>query len=192
MNVSNLYPVSDAFITNSFCTTNGTVYDNVNKIWITNFVGVNYWSQSDFAHDLFYYYAHGAATNGDQARYYSALKVLTGITGVNGDRAGDLKYVLNKFKYRGPQIQGSSDPAGAQMNLYVSKNVPRLSYSVQSMTNLISNAWQNLAPSTVEFDTAWSAEIPFSFQPDSIFFRLVTTPLSGTSPPWPSDGGLGF
>lgn len=192
MDVSNIYPADNAFITNSICTTNGPVVDYVNSVAINDFVGVNYWSQSDFLHDLFYYYAHGAATNADQARYYSALKIMTGIAGVNGDRAGDLKYVLNKFKYRGPQIQASPDSAGTQMNLYVSKNVPRLSYSIQSGTNLINPVWQNLSPSTVEIDTAWSAEIPFPLQPDSMYFRMVTTPLSGTSPPWPTDGGLGF
>jgi hypothetical protein len=192
INVSNLYPASSAFITNSLCTTNGDVRDYTNSKWIYGFVGVNYWSQSDFAHDLFYYYAHGAATNQDTRRYNCALKALTGIAGVNGDRAGDLEYVLNKFKYTGPQVQISPDPTGPQMDLYISKNVPGLSYSLQSRTNLANDVWQNLAPSTDETDTVWSAHVPFAPEQESIFFQVITTPLPGMSPPWPTDGGLGF
>lgn len=192
LDVSNIYPASTAFVTNQLCITNGSVFDATRDVTIPNFVGVNYWSQSDFAYDLFYYFAHGAATNSDFQRYDCALKTLTGIPGVNGDRVGDLNYVLNKFKYPGPELQIAPDPTGTQMDLFLTKNVPSLSYSVQSRTDLVTNPWQNLAVSPVEMDTAWSAETPFSPQSDSVFFQMATTPLPGTSPPWPDDGGIGF
>jgi hypothetical protein len=44
-------------------------------------------AQGDFASDLFFYYAYGAATNADWSRYQSCLKALTGITTTN-DFAG--------------------------------------------------------------------------------------------------------
>jgi hypothetical protein len=78
------------------------------------------------------------------------------------------------------------------MDLYISKNVPELSYSLQSRTNLANDVWQNLAPSTDETDTAWSAHVPFAPEQERIFFQVITTPLPGMSPPWPTDGGLGF
>jgi len=40
-------------------------------------------AQGDFASDLFYYYARGAATNADWNRYNSCMKALTGITVTN-------------------------------------------------------------------------------------------------------------
>ena len=40
-------------------------------------------AQGDFASDLFFYYAYGAATNADWSRYSSCMKALTGITVTN-------------------------------------------------------------------------------------------------------------
>jgi hypothetical protein len=86
-------------------------------------------AQGDFASDLFFYYAYGAATNGDWPRYDSCMKALTGITvtndfdgtttisgitetvvypttnGVdyitteNGDRAGDIYNLLTNYNH---------------------------------------------------------------------------------------------
>ncbi len=44
--------------------------------------------QGDFADDLFYYYARGAADTGDTNRYYSCLKALTGVTANTNDYVG--------------------------------------------------------------------------------------------------------
>lgn len=192
LDVSNIYPASTALITNQLCITNGTVIDDTRDVEIPNFVGVNYWSQSDFAYDLFYYTAHGAATNNNIQRYDCALKTLTGISGVNGDRAGDLNYVLNKFGYPGPEMQISPDSTGTQMDLFLTKNAPVLSYSPQTTTNLAASAWLSLDLSPVETDTSWSAETPFNPQSGSVFFQMATTPLSGMSPPWPDNSGSGF
>lgn len=86
-------------------------------------------AQGDFASDLFYYYAYGAATNADWSRYNSCMKALTGIivtngingtivipgitvtvvfpgtngtifiTGTNGDRAGDIYSLLTNYNH---------------------------------------------------------------------------------------------
>jgi len=86
-------------------------------------------AQGDFASDLFYYYAYGAATNADWSRYNSCMKALTGITvtndfngtitiygitvtvvfpttdgaiyitSTNGDRAGDIYSLLTIYDH---------------------------------------------------------------------------------------------
>lgn len=86
-------------------------------------------AQGDFATDLFYFCAHGAATNADWPRYDSSMKALTGITatnelngtftisgirvtvvipstngivyitGTNADRAGDIYSLLTKYNH---------------------------------------------------------------------------------------------
>ena len=98
--------------------TNYTVFRSLN---------VSNLAQGDFASDLFYYYARGAATNGDWNRYNSCMKALTGIpitndfngtttitgfpspppfagqtgsiyiTTTNGDRAGDIYALLTNY-----------------------------------------------------------------------------------------------
>src|SRR6185312_12726035 len=40
-------------------------------------------AQGDFAYDMFYFYARGAATNGDWNRHDSCMKALTGINITN-------------------------------------------------------------------------------------------------------------
>jgi hypothetical protein len=191
LSVSNLYPASGAWVTNIYVVTNGNVRDYVNKITIVGFVGVNAWSQSDFVCDLFYYYARGAATNGDWQRYQCALKILTGIVGVNGDRAGDMAYILTNFNYTAPLVQITASRTSNQLSLSLSKDAPGLAYSVQSRTNLFSDVWQNTSPNTADAATLWSATLNFDPESESAFFRIRTTPLSGMSPPWPDDGGTG-
>ncbi len=178
LNVSNLFPASTSFTTN-------------NAAYHASFPYVNYWSPSDFASDLFFYYARGAATNNDAPRYDSSLKALTGISGVNGDRAGDIYYMLTNFHYPAPLLQMAASQTPAQMDLWLAKDAPGLSYSLQSRTNLSDDVWQSLSPSVFDSSTAWSA----TFDPDpaaeSGFYRLGTTPIPALSPPWPNDGGLG-
>src|SRR5204862_219168 len=65
-------------------------------------LAVNDLVQGDFASDLFYYLARGAGDGSDWPRYRSALKGLTGITGANGDRAGDVRNLLLKYSYPAP------------------------------------------------------------------------------------------
>ncbi len=86
-------------------------------------------AQGDFASDLFFYYAYGAATNADWNRYNSCMKALTGITvtndydgtititdfpapapyagqtgsiyitTANGDRVGDIYFLLTNYNH---------------------------------------------------------------------------------------------
>ena len=124
--VSNLllYPRSwyayQAQLTLDQLLTNATVFRSLD---------VSNLAQGDFASDLFFYYAYGAATNADWSRYKSCLKSLTGIivtndfdgtttitgfpvtapfagqigsiyiTTANGDRAGDVYFLLTNYNH---------------------------------------------------------------------------------------------
>jgi hypothetical protein len=148
-------------------------------------LAVNDLAQGDFGSDLFYYMARGAGDAGDWARYYSGLKALTGITGVNGDRAGDIYSLLLNYSYPAPTLQGSVATELGQMNLWFSKDTPGLDCFVQGGTNLDAGSWQELVLPAAETSTSWSTA--FDLPPDSRsgFYRLRTTPEPATSPPWP-------
>ena len=169
INVSNLFPVTGAYVTNNFS------------------LNTNCWSQNDFASDMFYYYARAAATNRDFQRYDSCLKCLTGIPGVNNDRLGDFYTLLLTNSYPGPILQTAIDPNSGQMTVSLQKDAPSLAYTLQSSSDLTSSNWQNFSPSVYETDTVWSA----SFTPDPTstngFYRMNTAPtLLGPSPPYPT------
>jgi hypothetical protein len=147
---------------------------------------MNNLAQGDFASDLFYYYGRGAANLGDLQRYRSALKALTGVTGVNGDRAGDIRSLLLQFSYPGPILQCSSDQNLGRMNLWLSKETPGLDYFLQSRSNLVSDAWQDTAATTFETNTLWSAGVDLPSASDGGFNRIRTAPSTvPASPPWP-------
>jgi hypothetical protein len=135
--VSNLllYPRSwfayQAQLTLDQLMTNDTAFRSLN---------VSNLAQGDFASDLFFYYAYGAATNADWSRYNSCLKALTGITvtndfdgtttitnitvtvafpttngaiyitTMNGDRAGDIYSLLTNYNHY-PSPQLQCSPA---------------------------------------------------------------------------------
>jgi hypothetical protein len=172
-------------------------------------------AQGDFASDLFFYYAYGAATNADWSRYKSCLKALTGIivtndfdgtttitgfpspppftgqtgsvyiTTANGDRAGDVYFLLTNYNhYPFPQLQGAPVPAAGQFNLWLCEDTPGLAYTVQTMTNLLDDLWQDVPVTGVETNTVWSASVNVSGA-DSGFFRIRAEPAPATSPRWP-------
>jgi hypothetical protein len=113
------------------------------------------------------------------------LKALTGITGVNGDRAGDIRDLLLKYSYPAPMLRCSMDADLGQMNLWFSKDTPGLDCFLEECTNLVTDPWQQLVLPVLDTNTVWSTE--FDLPPDSKngFYRLRTTPSAGTSPPWP-------
>jgi hypothetical protein len=141
----------------------------------------------DFAADLFYYYARGAATNSDQKRYFSALKALTGVTDTSGDRAGDIYTLLKQSGYPAPILNGTVDAGAGQSRLWINEDAPGLGYTLQLRTNLVNAAWQVAPASTVDADTIWSAILSLDPTTTAGFFRVLTAPTPGTSPPWPTN-----
>jgi hypothetical protein len=173
-------------------------------------------AQGDFASDLFFYYAFGAATNADWSRYSSCMKALTGITvtndfdgittingivvtaGIpttngsiyittaNGDRAGDIYYLLTNYNhYPFPQLQCSMAQTTGQMNLWLCEDTPGLAYSVQSRSDLVNDIWQGVPVTAVDTNTIWSASVNLSPGADSGYYRISAAPSPATSPPWP-------
>lgn len=155
------------------------------------FLSVSNLGQGDFASDLLYYYGRGAATNGDWQRYDCALKALTGINGTSGDRAGDIYYMLTNFSYPASMLQMAASQTPGQASLWLVKDAPGLSYSLQSRINLINDVWQSLSPSALDSSTVWSATFDFDPGSQSGFYRVGTTPSPGVSPPWPDNGNKG-
>lgn len=167
LDFSNLMPASTSFVTN-MDSTNLTV-----------------WSQSDYAADMLYFYARGAATNGDWPQYDCAMKLLTGIGGTCGDRAGDIYYVLTNFNYVSPLLH-IDPPNSGNVNFSITKDTPGLNYSLQWEADLTSNTWQNsFLFSTNDTDAVWSAVMPIPGVPN-VFYRVSTTPNYATSPLWPN------
>jgi hypothetical protein len=142
--------------------------------------------QGDFASDLFFYSALGAATNQDWQRYDGNLKALTGITGTCGDRAGDIYFLLTNFDYPAPLLQMSADPTLGQANVWLLEDTPGLSYSMQSRTDPVNDFWQDIFPTALDTNAIWSATFDLDPGSESGFYRMGTTPLPGTSPPWPN------
>jgi hypothetical protein len=158
-------------------------------------LAVNALATGDFASDLFYYMARGAGdllsfvpsvTNlFDAPRYRSALKAMTGISGTNGDRAGDIRALLQKHSYPAPILRCSVDAALGQMNLWLTKDTPGLDYFLEGNTDVGTNSWQQLIFPIIDASTSWSTK--FDFLPESYkgFYRVRTSASAGISPPWP-------
>lgn len=113
-------------------------------------------AQGDYAADLFYYYARGAANAGDTNRYYSCLHALTGITATNdyvgtitisnivvpagfptdngldyittvtNDHANDVSLLETNFGYGKPWLQISPAQPGSPLTLTLLKSAPWL------------------------------------------------------------------
>jgi hypothetical protein len=156
-----------------------TDYTNFRSIDVTDL------TQGDLASDLFYYYGRGAAMAGDLSRYRSSLKALTGVAGVSGDRAGDLRALLLQFGYPAPVLRWSTDQMPRQMNLSIIKDTPGLDYLLQFRTNLTEGVWQDVPVSTVENGIIWFSELDLQPESESGFYRMRVTPSAGSSPPWP-------
>lgn len=142
-------------------------------------------AQGDFASDLFYYYGRGAALNNDLPRYHASLKALTGITGTNGDRAGDIYALLLQKSYPIPILQISADQTLGQINLWLSKDTPGLTYTMQSRSDFVNDIWQDTWVAALDTNTTWSTAFGFDPGATSGFYCVRTAPLPATSPPWP-------
>ncbi len=188
LNVSNLYSASGTYTTNYFATTNDDEVFIWNNYPTTNYLWVNYWSQRDFASDLFYYCARGAATNHDWQRYDCALKALTGISGVNGDRGGDLYTLLTTNGYVSPVLNIMNVPILGQVTVWLQKDAPTLIYTLQMRHDFANDTWQNVSPAGLETDTTWSSTLGLDPTAAGVFYRMsVKTNLIIASPPWPQN-----
>lgn len=128
-------------------------------------------AQGDYAADLFYYYARGAANAGDTNRYYSCLKALTGITATNdyvgtiaisnivvpvvyptnnavdyittvtNDHAQDIATLESTFGYGNPWLQIAAAQPGSPLTLTLLKSAPWMQYDVQANSDLVNGAW---------------------------------------------------
>ena len=169
-------------------------------------------AQGDFASDLFFYCAYGAATNGDWPRYNSCMKALTGITvtndfngtttisnivvfgtprveyitTTNGDRAGDIYFLLTNYKqYPFPQLQCAPSSIGGQLNVWLNKDTPGLAYSLLSNSSLSNAGWQGVPVVATDTNTLWSATVGPISASNNGFYRIQAAPLPAWSPPWP-------
>jgi len=157
-----------------------TNYDSFRTLNVSNL------AQGDFASDLFFYAAFGAATNHDWQRYDANLKALNGVTGTSGDRAGDIYYLLTTYGYTAPLLQMSTVPVSGQANVWLREDAPGLSYSLQSLSDLASGGWLDIPSSAVDTGTIWSATVDADPAAASGFYRATSDPVFGTSPPWPN------
>ena len=163
LNVSNLFPASTTFTVSPYT------------------VNASSWSPSDCASDLFFYYGRGAATNNARQQYYCALKALTGIAGISGDRAGDLYYVLTNFSYAKPLLNMSA-PNSGQTVFHLSTDTDGLTYTLQARTNMVNDVWQSASIPAPDVNAVWSANLPFDPTSQSGFYRVATTPVPNVSP----------
>jgi hypothetical protein len=170
-------------------------------------------AQGDFASDMFYYYARGAALNSDWNRYKSCMKALTGITitndfigtttisnivetvvfptdnaqifiiTTNNDRAGDIYGLVTNY-YHYPSPQLQSSAAPGQFNVWLIKDTLGLAYTLQFNPDLQSS-WQSTSATTVDTNTIWSATDNPSPDATAGFYRVLAAPSPAWSPPWP-------
>jgi len=178
-------------------------------------VNVSNLAQGDFASDLFFYCAYGAATNGDWPRYDSCMKALTGITvtndfngtttisnivvtavypttdGIdyitttNGDRAGDIYNLLTNYNQYPFPQLHCASFPIGQLNLWLNKDTPGLAYTLQSNSSLSNGSWLNMPVVAVDTNTIWSAGVNPLPVSSSGYFRIQATPSPAISPPWP-------
>jgi hypothetical protein len=131
-------------------------------------------AQGDYAQDMFFYSAQGAAYAGDMSSYHSAMRGLTGVTDSSGDLAQGIHDLLVKFSYPNPILQPFPGPTQGAITLSVSKDTPGLTYVLQSRTNLSNDAWVSRSDPATETNTLWSSAISNSNPAGTEFFRLET------------------
>ena len=146
---------------------------------------VNNLAAGDFASDLFYFLARGAGDGADWPRYRGALKALTGITDTSGDRAGDIYNLLVQCSYPSPILRWSADISLNGLKAESSKDTPGLAWALEGCTNGITNHWQQLDLPIVDANNVWSVQIDWPSDATSGFFRVRTSPIYASSPPWP-------
>jgi len=155
-------------------------YDSFRPLAVQNLAA------GDFASDLFYYAARGAANVSDWPRYYSCLKALTGISGTLGDRAGDIRDLLLQHGYPAPVLHCTALPGPTALQIWILKDSPGLDYALKARSDLAASTWGDVLVAPLETSTEWSAEVDLPPGTTNGFYRLWMTPAPATnSPPLP-------
>ncbi len=149
-------------------------YETFRTINIANF------AQGDFAVDMFYNNAYGAAYAADLVRYHSLMRCLTGVSGSSGDHLADIHNLLVSFGFPAPLLRTSFDPVGNVRSLFTYKDAPGMKYFLQSRTNFTSDTWQTRSEVPSEGDMLWSTAISNN-APAVEFYRLKTQVIYQTN-----------
>jgi len=134
----------------------------------------------DMLNNFFYFTARGAALTGDMQTYQSAMRALTGISGVYGDRSGGYYALLSQFGFAPPVGNLSHD--AQSLNLSFIKTTPGLSHTLETSLSLADGSWQKTACPTSETSTTWSASPAIVPEVKAAFYRIRSTPTPSTSP----------
>jgi len=143
-------------------------YDAFRTINIANF------AQGDFAVDMFYNNAYGAAYAADLVHYHSLMRCLTGVSGSSGDHLTDIHNLLVSFGFPAPLLRTSYDPFQNVRSLFTYKDAPGMTYLLQSRTNFTGAPWQTRAETPFDTDMLWSTTVYPTNAAGIEFYRLAT------------------
>ena len=135
-------------------------------------------ARGDFASNHFYFTARGAALNNDLQTYRGAMKALTGITGVYGNRSEGIASMLQLFGFL-PPVLGISHDSG-RLNLSLTKDTPGLSYSLETSPTLPGTNWVGKPGVAGETNTRWSAGFDLPPGVRTGFYRVRATAATAT------------
>ena len=135
-------------------------------------------ARGDFANNHFYYTARGAALDNDLHTYHAAMKALTGITGVYGDRSEGIASRLDLFGFLPPVLRISHETG--RLNLSLTKDTPGLSYSLETSPTLRGTNWVGTPGLAAETNTGWSAGFDLSPSVPTGFYRVRATAAATT------------
>jgi hypothetical protein len=135
-------------------------------------------ARGDFANNHFYYTARGAALNNDLQTYRGAMKALTGITGVFGDRSEGIASMLELFGFLPPVLRLAHD--SGRLDFSFAKDTPGLFYSLETSSTLPGANWVAKSAVPVETNTGWSAGFDLPPGVPTGFFRVRATRAAGT------------
>jgi hypothetical protein len=130
-------------------------------------------ARGDFANNHFYFTARGAALNDDLQTYHGAMKALTGIMAVYGDRSEGIASMLDLFGFLSPVLRISQD--AGRLNLSIAKDTPGLTYSLESSPTLTATNWRGQPDLSAETNTEWSAGFDLPPEVPTEFYRVRAT-----------------
>ncbi|MGZ4961000.1 MAG: immunoglobulin domain-containing protein, partial [Limisphaerales bacterium] len=135
-------------------------------------ININDIAQGDYAQDMFYYSAYGAAYASDPVHYHSSLRGVTGVTGSSGDQSANIHSLLLKFGWPTPRARWSFDPLQNFVTLFTYKDAPGLTYVLQSRTNLLADIWTTRGEVPLDTNTLWATTVNHDNGSPVEFYRL--------------------